>query len=415
LNNSAALSYICSLRPHSARCAPTVVTAVAQRRSASAPGHVLRFLRGVGSSSGSSSSNGTGEGDVAEALTCLLTTAVDSGPSQPETDALQSPASEELMTRPPTARAQAVHHSTAASITGSSVAAKTTTADTLTGLFGPTDVPDAMTDADATTLTVLGTVTAAAEDKKKVVGAAYAATVLMTATENVHPKTINSSSNAHAPGARTSTHHNTPNDTLHNRGLSNTSTNTSAVAYLSVSNKPRSYLDAGQRLPHRNGRQHELPQRNDHGGHADVPRRAHRRTRHDDRRRRDRVDRPWHRDGRRGGQKKSGRRRLRGHRLDDRHRKLPPENHKQRQQRPRARREHVHAPERVGVRGGDHRAVPSDTTRSGGCSLALGKITRGCVCEHRRVPSDSKKNAGVVTAPSPPRTPARAKILQNTA
>jgi len=153
------------------------------------------------------------------------------------------------MTRPPTARAQAVNHSTSASITGSSVAAKTTTAGTLTGLAGPTDVPDAMTDADPTTLTVLGTVTAAAADKKKVVGAAYAATVLMTATENVHPKTINSSSNAQSPGVRTSTHHYTPNDTLHNRGLSDTSTNTSAVAYLSVSNKPGKYLTPGSGSP----------------------------------------------------------------------------------------------------------------------------------------------------------------------
>jgi len=67
-----------------------------------------------------------------------------------------------------------------------------------------------MTDADATTLTVLGTDTAAAADKEKVVGAAYAATVLITATENVHPKAINSSSNAHAPGSSTSTHLNTP-------------------------------------------------------------------------------------------------------------------------------------------------------------------------------------------------------------
>jgi len=45
-------------------------------------------------------------------------------------------------------------------------------------------------------------------------------------------------------------------------------------------------------------------QRSDHGGHADVPHQAHRSTRHVNRRRRDRVDRPRHRHGRRGGQKK---------------------------------------------------------------------------------------------------------------
>jgi len=79
--------------------------------------------------------------------------------------------------------------------------------------------------------------------------AAYAATVLMIATENDHPKTTNSSRNAHARGASTSTHHNTPTDTLHNRGLSDTSTNTSAVAYLSVSNKPNKYLKPGSGSP----------------------------------------------------------------------------------------------------------------------------------------------------------------------
>jgi len=80
-----------------------------------------------------------------------------------------------------------------------------TTAGTPTCLVGPTDVPDTTTDADATASTVLGTGTAAEADKKKVVGAAYAATVLMTATENFHPKTINRGSNAHAHGASTFT------------------------------------------------------------------------------------------------------------------------------------------------------------------------------------------------------------------
>jgi len=126
---------------------------------------------------------------------------------------------------------------------------KTTTEDTLTCHVGPTDVPEEMTDADATTLTVLGTGTAAAADKKRVVGAAFAATVLMTATENVHPKTANSSSNAHAPGASTSTHHNTPTDTFHRSGFSNMSANMSAVAFLSVSNKQRKYLTPGSGSP----------------------------------------------------------------------------------------------------------------------------------------------------------------------
>jgi len=119
------------------------------------------------------------------------------------------------ITRPRKARPQDVQQSAAAAIIGSSVAAKTRTADTLTCLVGPTDVQEAMTDADATASTVLGTGTAAAADKKKVVrgaavdkkkvvDAAFAATVLMTATENVQPKTANSSSKAHGPGASTS-------------------------------------------------------------------------------------------------------------------------------------------------------------------------------------------------------------------
>ena len=62
-----------------------------------------------------------------------------------------------------------------------------------------------MLDADATFLKALGTDTCATADKQNVVGAAYAATILMTATENVHPKTANSSSSAHALGASTFT------------------------------------------------------------------------------------------------------------------------------------------------------------------------------------------------------------------